>query len=190
MSKVTPVNESLANFNDPVKLAAFNMEQLKSYLENKDQLPLPTSEEIGRWSLSEQELDRCAKEFVLMGAIGIAVTVMKNKPFEFYSEFIRALAGRLSSPMFGFVSLTGSEELIHVIEKYIEYLETSMVEFSHMYTNRVFDGNQHEVAIIVAGLWRRAFDLIMATMDVSKQYFIGCMADELLQNAKPNTDTK
>jgi hypothetical protein len=184
------VDESLSIFNDPVKLAAFSVEPLKSYLENEDQLPLPTPEEIERWSLSEQELDRCAKEFVLMGAVGIAVTVMKNKPFEFYSEFIRALAGRLSSPMFGYSSVTGSEELIRVIEKYIEYLENSMVEFSHLYTNRVFGGNQHEVAIIVAGLWRRAFDLMMATMGTSKQYFIGCMADELLQNVKPNTDTK
>lgn len=189
MTKGTPVDESPVIFNDPVKLAAFSLEPLKSYLENRDQLPLPTSEEIEQWSLSEQELDRCAKEFVLMGAIGVAVTVMKNKPFEFYSEFIRALAGRLSSPLFGFSSLTGSEELIRVMEKYIEYLENNMVEFSHMYTNRVFGGNPHEVAIIVAGLWKRAFDLIMATMGASKQYFIGCMADELLQKAKPNKDT-
>ena len=183
------MDESLAIFNNPVKLAAFSVEPLKSYLENRDQLPLPTSEEIEQWSLSEQELDRCAKEFVLMGATGIAVTVMKNKSFEFYSEFLHALAGRLSSPIFGFSSLTGSEELIRVIEKYIEYLENSMVAFSHMYTNRVFGDNQHEVAIVVAGLWKRAFDLMMATMGTSKQYFIGCMADELLQNAKPNTDT-
>lgn len=183
------MNESLAIFNDPVKLAAFSVEPLKSYLENRDQLPLPTSEEIEQWSLSDQELDRCAKEFVLMGAIGIAVTVMKNKPFEFYSEFIRALAGRLSSPVFGFSSLTGSEELIRVIEKYIEYLETSMVEFSHMYTNRVFGGNQHEVAIIVADLWKRAFDLMIATMCSSKQFFIGCMANEQLQNGKPKQET-
>lgn len=182
------MNESLVIFNDPVKLAAFSVESLKSYLENRDQLPLPTSEEIEHWSLSDQELDRCAKEFVLMGAIGIAVTVMKNKPFEFYSEFIRALAGRLSSPVFGFSSLTGSEELIRVIEKYIEYLETSMVEFSHMYTKRVFGGNQHEVAIIVADLWKPAFDLMMATMGSSKQFFIGCIADEQLQNGKPKLD--
>lgn len=39
------VNESLAIFNDPVKLAAFSVEPLKSYLENRDQLPLPTSGE-------------------------------------------------------------------------------------------------------------------------------------------------
>lgn len=182
------MDESLAIFNDPVKLAAFSLEPLKSYLENKDQLPLPTSEEIEQWSLSEQELDRCAKEFVLMGAIGVAVTVMKNKPFEFYSEFIRALAGRLSSPIFGFSSLTGSEELIRVIEKYIEYLENSMVEFSHLYTNRVFGGNQHEVAIIVAGVWQRAFELMMSTMRASKDYFIGCMAEEQLQRARTNAD--
>jgi len=181
------VNESLAIFNDPVKLAAFSVEPLKSYLEDRDQLPLPTSEEIKQWSLSEQELDRCAKEFVLMGAIGIAVTVMRNKPFEFYSEFIRAVARRLSIPLFGFSSLTGSEELVRVIEKYIENLENNMVDFSHMYTIRVFGGNQHEVAIIVAGLWKRAFDFMMATMRASKQYFIECMADELSQQAKPNS---
>lgn len=179
------MNESLEIFNDPVKFAALSAESLKSYLENRDQLPLPTPEEIEQWSLSDHELELCAKEFVLMGAIGIAVTVMKNKPFEYYSEFIRALAGRLSSPVFGFSSLTGSEELIRVIEKYIEHLETSMVEFSHMYTKRVFGGNQHEVEIIVANLWKRAFDLMIATMGTSKQFFIECMADEQLQDGKP-----
>jgi hypothetical protein len=183
-----PAGESLAIFNDPVKLADFSMEPLKSYLQNRDQLPLPTPEEIEQWSLSDQELDRCAKEFVLMGAVGIAVTVLKNKPFEFYSEFIRALAGRLSAPVFGFSSLTGSEELIRIIEKYNEHLENSMVEFSHMYTNRVFGGNQHEVEIIVAGLWQRAFDLMMSTMGASKEFFTGCMADELLQSARSNAD--
>lgn len=184
------MHESLSNFHDPVKLADFTVEPLKSYLDNKDQLPLPTPEEIEQWSLSEMELDRCAREFVLMGAVGVAVTVMKNKPFEFYADFLRALAGRLSNLMFGHSSLAGSEELIHTLEKYIGYLENNMVEFSHLYTNRVFGANQHEVAIVVAGLWRRAFDLMIATMKASKEYFIGCMADELLQNYKPDTEPK
>ena len=179
-----PADESLAIFNDPVRLADFSMEPLKSYVEKRDQLPLPTPEEIEQWSLNDQELDRCAKEFVLMGAIGIAVTVVKNKPFEFYSEFIRALAGRLSVPVFGFSSLTGSEELIRVIEIYIEDLENNVAEFPHMYTNRVFGGNRHEADIFVAGLWQRAFDLMMSTMGASKEFFTGCMADELLQSEK------
>jgi hypothetical protein len=174
------MNESLEIFNDPVKLAALSAVTL-----NLDQLPMPTTEEIAQWSLSDHALELCAKEFVLMGAIGIAVTVMKNKSSEFYSEFISALAGHLSSPMFGFSSLTGNGELIQVIEKYIESLESSMVEFSHVYTNRVFGGNKHEVAIIVANLWKRAFDFAIITMGSSKQFFIERIAEEQLQDSQP-----
>ena len=61
-----------------------------------------------------------------------------------------------------------------------------MVEFSHLYTSRVFGGNPHEIEISVAGLWQRAFDLEIATMKASKQYFIECMAEEQLQKQTKN----
>jgi hypothetical protein len=173
-----PMGAVNSEFYDPVKLADLVVQPLKSYLEDRDKLPMPSPEEIERWSLSESELDRCAKEFVLMGAIGSTVTLMKNKPFEFYSAFIRALTPRLSQLMFGHQSITLSEELILVIEKYINHLENSMVEFNYFYTDRVFSDNPQKVEILSADVWKRAFDLMIETMAASKQYFTGCMADE------------
>ena len=176
-----PMGALNSQFYDPVKLADLVVEPLKSYLKDRDKLPMPSPEEIAQWSLSESELDRCAKEFVLMGAIGSTVTVMKNKPFEFYSAFIRALAPRLSQRMFGYQSITSSEELIQVIEKYIHALEERTINFPYFYTERVFGGNPKEADICFAEVWKRAFDLMMATMEASRNYFLECMADEQIQ---------
>lgn len=173
-----PMGSLNSEFYDPVKLADLVVQPLKSYLEDRDKLPMPSPEEIERWSLSESELDRCAKEFVLMGAIGSTVTVMKNKPFEFYSSFIRALAPRLSQLMLGYQGITLGEELIPVIEKYIHDLEEETVNFPYFYTERVFGGNPKEGEICFAGLWKRAYDLMMADMEASSQYFIDCITDE------------
>lgn len=173
-----PMGALNSEFYNPVKLADSVVEPLKSYLENRDKLPMPSTKEIEQWSLSESELDRCAKEFVLMMAIGSTVTVMKNKPFEFYSAFIRALAPRLSQLMLGYQGITLGEELIPVIEKYIHDLEEETVNFPYFYTERVFGSNPKEAEICFAELWKRAFDLMMANMEASKQYFIGCITNE------------
>jgi hypothetical protein len=169
-------------FHDPLKLAELVVESLKSYLDDRDKLPMPSPTEIEQWSLSESELDRCAKEFVLMSAIGSTVTVKNNKPFEFYSAFIRALTPRLSQLMFGYHNVTLSEELIHVIEKYIHALdEGRIVEASCIYTERVFSGNPKEGEIFAANLWTRAFDLMNESLTASRNYFLECMADEQIQ---------
>jgi len=177
--KGRPMGALDSPFYDPVKLADLVVEPLKSYLADRDKLPMPSPVEIEQWSLSESELDRCAMEFVLMGAIGSTVTVKNNKPFEFYSAFIRALTPRLSQVMSGYQSITLSEELIQVIEKYIRAFDRGeIVEASCIYTERVFGGNPKEGEIFAAKLWTRAFDLMMANMESSKQYFIGCITDE------------
>ena len=168
-------------FHDPTRLAELTVEPLKSYLAERDKLPLPTAEEIARWDLSESELDRCAKEFVLMAAIGTTVTVMRNKPAAFYEAFVRAMTPMLAAVMLGRPSVTEGQMLIGVIEQYIAHLEDDIVEFSYMYTDRVFPGNPHKVAIISTNVWKRAFDLMMLTMNASKQYFIQCMAAELAE---------
>jgi len=75
--------------------------------------------------------------------------------------------------MFGYQNITLSEELIQVIEKYIHALDRGeIVEASCIYTERVFGCNPKEGEIFAAKLWTRAFDLMMATVAASKQYFI------------------
>ena len=176
-------NEFLGNLNphfyDPVKLAEFIM---SGYVNNdglKDTLPLPSALEIEEWGLTPSEMTRCADEFYILMVAGDSVTVKRNKSFEFYSSFLRAIAPRLNNMLYGQQSITASEEMIKVIERYIELLDTEqMVAFACTYTERVFDGNPNEGKIFEANLWQKPFDMMMKTMSATKDMFIGCIADE------------
>jgi len=59
--KGKPMGALNSPFYDPVKLADLVVEPLKSYLVDGDKLPMPSPVGIEQWSLSESELDRCAK---------------------------------------------------------------------------------------------------------------------------------
>lgn len=177
------MTDSVLIFRDPVLLADYFCEAwLKSLAQNTDQLPLPTQAEMEKWSITDSDLRHFTQEFVILAAVGATVTVMKNKPFEYYTAFVRALAGRTSMLIFGHYSINASDAIVNAIEKYIADLETSMVEFSYTYTGRAFPGNPNQVEIIVADIWKRAFDVAMETMNASKQFFIACMAEELLHS--------
>lgn len=182
-----PVESLNPEFYDPVKLAEFVAALLEPYAKDRTTLPMPSQAEIEQWSLSESELDKCANEFLLFMAMGDTVTVMKNKPFEFYSAYLHALAPRLCKLMYGHQSITSSDELIGVIEKYIEKLEKEeIVDFASTYTERVFDGNPNEGEIFAAKLWTRAFDMMMTNMDLTRKCFIQCIEREETYNILGN----
>ena len=165
-------------FRDPVRLADYFAEiELTPIGRSQFNSALPTPDQVARWSITDDEMKRCETEMVVLGAVGIIVTVMKNKPFDFYEKFIRQFASRLSMQLFGRYGLGKNEELIKIIEKYIEDLEVSMVEFSHTYAHRVFGGNPHVVSMIVEDMWKPAFDVAIETMRKSREFFVSCMAE-------------
>lgn len=176
-------NEFLRNLNphfyDPIDLAEFIIKGYKNAPDLRNKLPLPSAEEIERWAITEPELERCADEFYILMVVGDTVIVKRNKSFEFYSSFLRLLTPRLADMLYGQQTITASEGLIKVIERYIELLDTEqMVEFACTYTERVFGGNPHESAIFAADLWNRAFDMMIKTMGATKEMFTGFIRDE------------
>ncbi len=176
-------NEFLRNLNphfyDPINLAEFIIRGYKNAPDLRNNLPLPSAEEIERWAVTKPELERCADEFYILMVVGDTVIVKRNKSFEFYCSFLRSLTPRLADMLYGRQTITASEGLIKVLERYIELLDTEqMVEFACTYTERVFGGNPHENAIFAADLWKRAFDMMIKTMGATKEMFIGFIRDE------------
>lgn len=168
------------HFYDPIMFADYHIDACQPVDEvMKQNFTMPTESEIEQWSITESELENCANEFFIMIVVGDTVTVKRNKPFEFYSSYLRAVAPRLSQLLYKQQSISSGDELIKVIERYIELLDgDEIVEFSHYYTNRVFADNPNEVDLIVAGLWKRAFDVMMTAMNDAKSYYEKCITDE------------
>jgi hypothetical protein len=175
----------LSTYRDPVLLADYFTEgYLTSFTQDKKQLALPTLAEIEQWSISDLELDRCTQECVLLAAMGVVVTVKKNRPADYYSAFVRALANRVSTLLSWQDRVGAPDEIKKVIEYYIDALENErIVEFACTYTERVFSGNANESAIFAANFWDRPFAVGMATMEASKEFFTACMEKEMLQSA-------
>lgn len=171
-------------YRDPVRLADHFFENyLVTFLKSKKHLILPSETEVKKWAISDTELRRCMDEGVLLGALGVSVTVRNNKPNDYHSVFVDQLVNRLRTMSLCKDGESGTENLKNVMEEYVAALnEGRIVHFAATYTERVFSGNVNEPDIFAANFWSRPFDFAMSTMGASKNLFIRCMANEVLKN--------
>lgn len=180
--------DPLSIYRDPVLLAEYFTDRyLLPLMTNYKELALPTRAEIEQWSITDHELGRCTKESILLGAMGVVVTVKNNKSADYYTAFILSLGERVERLLSWQDTAGGRDEIINVIEGYVDGLnkEGGIVEFASTLTERIFSGNANEPAIFAANFWDRAFAVGMGTMSASKGFFTACMAEEKMQSASP-----
>ncbi len=139
---------------------------------------LPSEEEIQVWDISDREIALCRCELALMAASGVAVTVTKNMPFEFYNAFVNALSGRLVKMLYGHYSASFVKDARDNIELYICYLEgQSMYEFSSHYMRRIFGSNPKiSEMTFVKNLWQRPADVLLQTLGASREAIVNFLA--------------
>ena len=167
-----------AAFNDPVSFAqwAFDAYLVPAYEVDAQRLS-PTEEEIERWMISARDLVLCRCEFPLMAATGLAVTVAKNLPFEYYKTFTDALCGRLIRMLYGHFAAAFVKDAKDTLELYIIELESKDIElFAARYTGRVFPNSPHSNDILEAQLWQRAMDVMLHSMQASREAMIKLLA--------------
>lgn len=181
------LSNPLSIYRDPVLLAEYFTDRyLLPLMTNYKELALPSLSEIEEWSITDHELGRCTDESILLGAMGIVVTVKNNKSADYYSVFILSLAERIERLLSWQDRVGGRDEIINVIEGYIDDLNKErIVAFASTLTERVFSGNANESAIFAAKFWDRAFAVGMETMEASKGFFTACMAEEMMQSISP-----
>ena len=101
------------HFYDPIMFADYHIDACQPVDEvMKQNFTMPTESEIEQWSITESELENCANEFFIMIVVGDTVTVKRNKPFEFYSSYLRAVAPRLSQLLYKQQSISSGDELL------------------------------------------------------------------------------
>ena len=159
---------------DPVQFAQWATDTYLIPTYNLDAQTLcPSEAEIVQWEITEHEIALCRCEFPLMAAAGVAVTVAKTLPFEYYNTFISALCGRMIGMLYGHYSAAFVKDAKDNIELYIAHLEgQNMVAFASRYTERVFDGNPNESEIFAAQLWQRAMDVLLQAMNASRESLV------------------
>ena len=134
----------------------------------------PSETEIAQLGINEHEISLCRCEFPLMAATGLAVTVAKNFSFEYYNTFVAALCGRMVGMLYGHYSAAFVKDAKDNIELYIAHLEgQNMVAFASRYTERIFNGNPNESEIFAAQLWQRGMDVLLQTMNASRESIVG-----------------
>jgi hypothetical protein len=183
--------DPLSIYHDPVLLAGYFTDgYLTTLMTSYKELARPTRSEIEQWSVTDFELGRCTEEIALLGAMGTVITVKNNKPADYYSTFIHALAGRVEKLLPRQDRVGVRDEIVKVIEGYIDDLDNErIVEFACTFTERVFSGNASESAIFAANFWDRAFAVGMGTMGASKEFFAACIAVEMMRSSSPEHTT-
>ncbi len=175
------VADPLPMYYDAPKLADyFARAYLDALWNNHIWMVLPQPEELRAWSISDDEVARCKEEAMLVAAMGLIITVRKNKEPGFASKFMEGVANyllaRLSWQGMGDVSA----EAIRVIDNYIEALESGrVVDFAAAFTGRVFSGNPNESTIFAKNFWDRSLAVELAMMNASKELLTWCVAIEM-----------
>ena len=177
------ISDVLTFYYDAALLADYFADNyLKPFTTDRKWMGCPNASEIKQFAINELEINRCWQECLILAAMGVTVTVLKNKSADFAAAFSLRLADNLAA-LLGRNEIAGARgEVQAVIDNYIDDLESSrMVAFACTYTERVFSGNANESSIFAAEFWNRAFTVAMATMGASKEFIERCIETEILR---------